>query len=74
VTNLLVPVCLSTSAVAFSSTRIETMYMDIGSAVGIAAALVVDSQGQLDVQDVPVTKLQNFLTSRYGQRVKGPFW
>ena len=34
--NLLVPVCLSASAVAFSSTRIENMYMNVGSAAGVA--------------------------------------
>ena len=35
--NLLVPVALSSSAVAFSSTRIENMYMSVGTAAGIAA-------------------------------------
>ena len=34
--NLLVPVCLSASAVAYSSTRIETMFMATGTAAGIA--------------------------------------
>ena len=40
--NLLVPVALSSSAVAFSSTRIENMYMNVGSAAGVAAAQLVD--------------------------------
>ena len=40
--NLLVPVALSASAVAFSSTRIENMYMNVGSAAGVAAKQLVD--------------------------------
>ena len=35
--NLLVPVALSASAVAYSSTRIENMFMSVGSAAGVAA-------------------------------------
>ena len=34
--NLLVPVCLSASAVDYASTRIETMFMATGTAAGIA--------------------------------------
>ena len=36
-TNLMIPVALSASSVAFSSMRIETMYMDLGTAVGVAS-------------------------------------
>ena len=46
--NLLVPVCLSASAVAYSSTRIENMFMSVGSAAGVAAKQLVDG----DVQTV----------------------
>jgi hypothetical protein len=35
--NLLVPVCLSASAVAYSSTRIESMFMYVGTAAGETA-------------------------------------
>ena len=36
-TNLMIPVALSASSVAFSSMRIETMYMDLGTAAGVAS-------------------------------------
>lgn len=39
--NLLVPVALSASSVAFASSRIETMYMDLGTAAGVAARLLL---------------------------------
>ena len=40
--NLLVPVALSASAVAYSSTRIEAFFMAVGSAAGVAAKQLVD--------------------------------
>lgn len=45
--NVLVPVALSASSVAFSSTRIETMYMDVGTAAGVAARLTLDSESRV---------------------------
>ena len=70
-TNLLVPVCLSASAVAYSSTRIENMFMSVGTAAGVAAQQLV--LGEIDtVQDVNVTKVQNILTGLFGQRIHGP--
>ena len=39
--NLLVPVAVSASAVAFSSLRIENWLMSVGSAAGAAAAQLV---------------------------------
>lgn len=41
--NLLVPVAISSTSVAYSSTRIEGMFMDLGTAAGVAAALALES-------------------------------
>jgi FAD dependent oxidoreductase len=57
--NLLVPVCLSASHVAYSSVRMEPQYMIIGQAAGIVASLAI--QDGTSVQDISVPKLQNRL-------------
>lgn len=78
--NLMVPVALSTTSVAFSSTRIETMYMDLGAACGVAARqLLATARAEgycpaLSVQDVNVTEVQHVLSTSYNQRVRGPWW
>ena len=58
--NLLVPVCLSASAVAYSSTRIESMFMYVGTAAGVAAKQLV-AKTAATVQDVRPTKRTNGL-------------
>lgn len=68
--NLLVPVAVSASAVAFSSTRIENWYMSVGSAAG-AAALQIVAGAAACVQDVDVEAVRSVLTG-LGQRVNGP--
>jgi hypothetical protein len=58
-TNLLVPVCLSASHVAFGSVRMEPTLMLLGHAAGIAAAQA--ARRGTAVQDVDVEELQETL-------------
>jgi FAD dependent oxidoreductase len=59
--NLLVPVCLSASHVAFSSIRMEPQYQMLGHAAGLAAAQVA-RRGR-SVQDADVRRLQDDLAA-----------
>jgi hypothetical protein len=58
-TNLLVPVCMSASHVAYGTVRMEPVYMILGQASGVAAALAVKNNST--VQKVPVSDLQALL-------------
>ena len=60
--NLLVPVCLSVSHVAFCSARVESTWMQLGNSAGIAAALAVEQNRS--VQDLNIKDLQKKLTQR----------
>ncbi len=60
--NLLVPVCVSASHIAFGSIRMEPVFMILGQSAAAAAVLAID-QG-VAVQDVPYTDLQSVLTER----------
>jgi choline dehydrogenase-like flavoprotein len=60
--NLLVAVCMSASHVAYGTIRMEPVYMILGQACGVAAALAVD--GKTSVQEVPVGKLTALLTKQ----------
>jgi hypothetical protein len=61
-TNLLVPVCLSASAVAFGSVRMEPTLMLLGHACGHAGAQA--ARRGVAVQDVDVRELQDALRER----------
>lgn len=67
--NLIVPTSLAASSVAYTSTRIESMFMATGSAAGVLATLA-NEMGSA-VQDVQVIDVQNVLQS-LGQRIHGP--
>ncbi len=57
--NLVVPVCVSASHVAFASLRMEPQYQILGQAAGTAAAIAL-SRG-LDVAEIPIGHLQQAL-------------
>jgi FAD dependent oxidoreductase len=57
--NLLVPVCVSSSHIAFGSIRMEPVFMILGQSAATAAALAID--GNTAVQDVPYPKLRERL-------------
>jgi len=57
--NLLVPVCLSATHVAYASLRMEPVYMMLGEAAGSAAHLAITNQ--VTVQNVNVDSLRDIL-------------
>ncbi|MBS0266013.1 MAG: FAD-dependent oxidoreductase [Planctomycetes bacterium] len=54
--NLLVPVCLSASHIAYGSIRMEPVFMVLGQSVATAAALAIDAQ--VAVQKVDYAQLK----------------
>lgn len=58
--NLLVPIALSASHVAYSSLRMEPVYMMLGESAGIAAAL--SKKNKSTVQELDYSQLQSELT------------
>lgn len=57
--NLLVPVCLSASHIAYGSVRMEPVFMILGESAATAAALAID--GATTVQKVNYSALQKLL-------------
>jgi hypothetical protein len=57
--NLLVPVCLSSSHIAFGSIRMEPVFMILGQSAATAAAMAIDAK--IPVQDVPYAQLRERL-------------
>lgn len=65
--NLLVPVCLSTSHIAYGSVRMEPVFMILGQSAATAAAIAIDNDQA--VQEVSYEDLKKKLLEQ-GQRVE----
>jgi hypothetical protein len=60
-TNLLVPICLSASHIAFGSIRMEPVFMVLGQSAATAACLAIDEK--IDIQGLDYDKLGDRLVS-----------
>ncbi|SIQ76852.1 FAD-dependent oxidoreductase [Maribacter ulvicola] len=65
--NLIVPVCLSSTHIAFGSIRMEPVFMVLGESAATAASLAIDTNNS--VQDVPYESLKSILLKN-GQHLK----
>lgn len=65
-TNLLVPVCVSSSHIAYGSIRMEPVFMILGQSAALAASMAIDKDQA--VQDVPYEELKSELLRR-GQKL-----
>ena len=59
ITNLLVPVAVSASHIAFGSIRMEPVFMILGQSAATAAGMAIDQK--IAVQDVPYAQLKKTL-------------
>lgn len=62
VENLLVPVCVSASHIAYGSIRMEPVYMILGQSAGAAAVISIDTD--VSVQDLFYPILKTYLISQ----------
>ncbi|MEJ7768522.1 MAG: FAD-dependent oxidoreductase [Chitinophagaceae bacterium] len=60
--NLFVPVCLSSTHIAFGSIRMEPVFMILGESAATAASIAIDEQ--INVQQVSYEKLKGKLLSQ----------
>ena len=61
-TNLLVPVCVSASHIAFGSIRMEPVFMILGQSAAAAAVLAIEDD--IPIQEVPYSKLKTILIEK----------
>lgn len=61
-TNLLVPVCLSSSHIAFGSIRMEPVFMILGQSAAVAACLAIEKDSS--VQDIDYVELEQLLRDK----------
>ena len=61
-TNLIVPVCLSSSHIAYGSIRMEPVFMTLGQSAAVAASIAIDNRQA--VQDVAYKTLKAKLLAR----------
>lgn len=59
VDNLLVPVCLSASHIAFGSIRMEPVFMVMAQSAAVAATIAIDKK--VAIQDVDVNEIKSIL-------------
>ena len=57
--NLLVPVCLSATHIAYGSIRMEPVFMVLAQSAAVAASMAIDKKSS--IQDIDVKKLQKML-------------
>lgn len=61
-TNLFVPVCVSSSHIAFGSIRMEPVFMILGQSAAVAACMAIDNNSS--VQDVSFDELKTVLEEK----------
>jgi len=66
-TNILVPVCISSSHIAFGSIRMEPVFMILGQSSGIIASMAID--GEKSIQDLNYNDIKTKLEAS-GQVLK----
>jgi hypothetical protein len=70
-TNLLVPVCVSCSHIAYGSIRMEPVFMILGQSAAAAACMAIDRK--TTIQNVPYDELRDLLRSK-GQKLSREDW
>jgi hypothetical protein len=63
VSNLFIPVCLSSSHIAYGSIRMEPVFMVLGQSAAIAASIAIDKN--IATQEVPYPELRAALIKNH---------